>query len=423
MDATHSRGSCLFRPFLHWFVPYFNTYSFPLARAAEYAADATAVALTSPTAAAQALSNVSVTSGFLEDRYWPQVHGLAAEHACPAVAPFSSIGRAVASLVDAVDADYWLRRALATDAQVHDTHPALADRLQAIGAPAQFTPPAVGAAADGLLGNALARVATDLDQRWSAAITPAWAQRYEAAQQQREQLAALNARVTAGDELSIADAYTRARLSDDRGTDPHETLLQFRALYAQVPDHAVICLNLGACLLRLGDPSGAAIVERAMTLDAAVKIAGCELLRDFHARAGRMREADSWQQRRDQCIPMVEAARRERNELLPSDRFAPHALTPEALAVLRTQLASIEGVRAAWLVRKQVEHFPDKPCYVLAYATTPFYRAHDHGRAQAVLEQIKQQVTSPGETIIVNVEGAQRRLRGTIAQIARAQVR
>jgi Zn-dependent protease with chaperone function len=40
LDANESQGRVLFKPFLRWFTPYFNAYSFPLARANEYEADA-----------------------------------------------------------------------------------------------------------------------------------------------------------------------------------------------------------------------------------------------------------------------------------------------------------------------------------------------------------------------------------------------
>ena len=47
LEASESKGSFLFMPFLNWFVPYFSAFSFPLARANEYEADAISVRLTS----------------------------------------------------------------------------------------------------------------------------------------------------------------------------------------------------------------------------------------------------------------------------------------------------------------------------------------------------------------------------------------
>ena len=74
LEESGSKGTLLFKPFLNWFAPYFNAYSFPLARANEYEADATAVRLTSPRAAAAALTNVNVVGSYLSERYWPRIH-------------------------------------------------------------------------------------------------------------------------------------------------------------------------------------------------------------------------------------------------------------------------------------------------------------------------------------------------------------
>ena len=47
LEVSESKGRFLFMSFLNWFVPYFSAFSFPLARANEYEADAISVRLTS----------------------------------------------------------------------------------------------------------------------------------------------------------------------------------------------------------------------------------------------------------------------------------------------------------------------------------------------------------------------------------------
>ena len=59
----------MFRPFFSRYVPYFSAVSFPLARANEYEADRNSARLTSPTAAAAALTTVNVLGNFLENRF------------------------------------------------------------------------------------------------------------------------------------------------------------------------------------------------------------------------------------------------------------------------------------------------------------------------------------------------------------------
>src|SRR5207302_1849162 len=85
-------GSGAIRGVLHWYVPYFNACSFPLARRNEFEADASSVQLTSADSAAQALTNVSVIGSYLRERYWPAVGARARDTAQPAFAPYGALG-------------------------------------------------------------------------------------------------------------------------------------------------------------------------------------------------------------------------------------------------------------------------------------------------------------------------------------------
>ena len=67
LEAAESWGLVLFRPFLRWYAPYFNAYSYPLARANEFEADATSARLASRRAAAEALTAVNVVGSYLRN--------------------------------------------------------------------------------------------------------------------------------------------------------------------------------------------------------------------------------------------------------------------------------------------------------------------------------------------------------------------
>ena len=81
-------GTFLFRRFFNWYVPYFTAYSFPLARANEYEADAAAARLTSPSSIAEALTAVNVVGRYLDERYWADIHRSASDLPRPAFAPY-----------------------------------------------------------------------------------------------------------------------------------------------------------------------------------------------------------------------------------------------------------------------------------------------------------------------------------------------
>jgi Zn-dependent protease with chaperone function len=404
LEANESKGRFLFMPFLNWFAPYFNAYSFPLARANEYEADAISVRLTSSQTAAEALTGISVIDRYLAEKYWPQIFKKADEQQHP-VTPYCGMGRSLATELDEVPGQSWLNQELAMQTDSADTHPALHDRLEKIGAPPLLALPAAGQAADRLLGNALEVITERIDRQWQENVSSAWKERYQEVQGGRHRLAELNAQLAGGAVLTVEEAYDRARLSETIGNNPADALAQFRALNERAPDDPVVCFSLGAHLLRHDDAAGSSFVERAMSLDANIITSGCELLRDFHWRNGRKDDAQAWHQRLVERLQIEEAAAKERNELSLDDKFEYHGLSDEALARLRDGLQSVHGLRCAYFVKKCVRHLEEIPCYVLGYRVSGFFQLHSKRRAQEVLREIKELECFPGETIIVNVEG------------------
>lgn len=88
------------------------------------------------------------------------------------------------------------------------------------------------------------------------------------------------------------------------------------------------------------------------------------------------------------------------------DKFEPHGLSDQALADLRDLLKTIPSLRKVYFVKKRVKHSAQLPCYVFGYRVTAFCRLHSKRRAQEVLRQIQESVRFPGETMIINVDGA-----------------
>jgi len=162
-------GSGVIRAFFRWYIPYFNAVSFPFARANEYQADAAAVLVTSKRGTAQALTGIHIISSYLQQRYWPAA--LAANKEAPqAVAPFRRFTAQAVRQTPELELKAWFTAALEQSASHEDTHPSLTDRLKAMGASAEFSPPAPGESADKLLGAALVRVEKLFDDAWSKAV-------------------------------------------------------------------------------------------------------------------------------------------------------------------------------------------------------------------------------------------------------------
>jgi Zn-dependent protease with chaperone function len=408
LEAQRSRASFLFKPFLRRFAPYFNAYSFPLARADEYEADAIAARLTSPRAAAEALTGVNVVGCYLAERYWPDIHQQADDQPRPAFAPFVGMGPRVASEVDEASARRWLDQALAQPTTTSDTHPALRERLQALGEPPCLALPPPGQAADRLLGEALEEITGRFDQIWQDAVLPSWQERHREVQEGRSRLAELTARHASGAELTPQEAYDRATLTETVAGDADAALDQLRALHQRAPDQAAVCLSLGARLLARDDEDGCALLEQAIELDGTAAPQCCELLRDHHARHGRPEEAAAWHRRLVEHAERNEAAAEERSDVTLRDKFEPHGLPADAVAALAAQLRAIPDLRRAYLVRKRVEHFAHRPLYVLGISVVGSFRLYPKEGGQAVVQRILETVELPGETLVLHVDGDNR---------------
>ena len=90
--------------------------------------------------------------GYLSDFYWPVINAEFGEKPQPSREPYCEMSDAFATRLDKADSatSGWNRQWPGTPRR-KDTHPALRDRLAAIGEEPSFSPPEPGQAADGLL--------------------------------------------------------------------------------------------------------------------------------------------------------------------------------------------------------------------------------------------------------------------------------
>lgn len=418
MSRQNTAGSLVFRPFLSWFVPYFNARSFPLARANEYEADAISVRLTSSHIAAQALTNVNVIASYLGERYWPAIHKQADELPYPAYAPYSSMGKRLAAELDTESAQLWLEQALWRKTTSGDTHPALCDRLQAIGEQARLCPPAPGQSADQLLGDALADISEAFDSNWRRSVLNSWQQRHQVVQQHRRRLEELEARLANGASLSIAEAFERAHLTETVARDRGAALEQFRRLYGRYPEDARITLEYGSRLLACDPEEGRRLVERAMQKDPHLARQCCELLLD-HAR----RHADLTQiSRLEARLVSLRGQAREQGGLVLSDSFERHDLSDETRAILQRQLRHVRGVSGAWLIRKDLRDDAGTTLYVLGVRMAWHSRWQGRRGVQRMMEQLHRLPAIPGETLLISLDGDYYRFERTFRRIKGARL-
>ncbi len=414
MDALEQHGngaSWLFKPFLKRFAPYFNAYSFPLARANEYLADAAAARVTSNAAIADALTSVAVVGSYLGERYWKDIVRHADVQPMPSFAPHASMGNAMVHDLDPPTIKGYLLRALEGRTGTADTHPSLHDRLQALGDKARLRLPREGHAADRLLGRALPYLTAAFDQRWQESIAAAWAERFNAVKAGRECLADLDRRVALGDALTQHEAFERAQLTADIGGDNDAAIEQLRVLVRADAYDVTAFFALGTRLLAHDDPEGVVCLERAMALDEFAIVHALQQVRDFHARNGQDEAAHACQARLVERSQLESQAHDERCQLDAEATLEEHQLPPETVQELRQRLSDVGGIHRAYIARKRVVHLAHRPCYVVAFTVRPWWGAWLPGHARRVDQALQsiQSVHLPGDAILLCLDGKARR--------------
>jgi Zn-dependent protease with chaperone function len=426
LDELHReghRGGGMIRRFVDWYVPRFNAYSFPLARANEYAADAVSARVTSPQAAAEALTAVNVVGHYLRNRYWPSVFAKASDMPHPAFGPYARFSDELDGAIAGDEEDTSLQHALAQRTSPDNTHPSLTDRLRALGAEPRLALPSLEGSATQLLGDARERIVERLDRRWQDHVIHDWRKRYEQVQQSRERLESLDQRA-ATEPLDVDEAIERTRLTAEHGAGLDAAIEQLRALHAHQVDSALVNYELGIRLLERDDASGQSCIERAIELDEGAKRPGYEALRDFHWRRGNIEAAGEFNDRAQGAFEDDEAARKERSTLHFIERVESAQLDVLVRDALGAELARVKGVRRAWIGRKHLRVRPQPPVYVLAFSryrvswpwgTVSWWisalRSHEAEREQDIRARIIRDVSLPGAGFVLCVDsGGARRI-------------
>src|SRR5512134_3140081 len=181
-----------------WYAPYFNAYTFVLARANEYEADSAAADLVGASAAARALKRYHVTNGahtrFVERTFEAMrdvsapPRDFAQQWAARAVQPHPG-----------EHAQQWLQQALDRTPRSMDTHPTLRLRLQALlpqDSTERSAPPAAlqgPSAASAWFGTLADRLRDEQQRQWAERVAEPWGERHAQWQQRRARLTELAA--------------------------------------------------------------------------------------------------------------------------------------------------------------------------------------------------------------------------------------
>ena len=423
-------ASFLFDWFIKWYAPYFNAYSFVLARAQEYEADQSAVETAGQTVAARALVAIKLKARALQGDLWSNFYRHAGDQPQAPKNTFALMLTEVERPLTPLKIKQWLRQELTVMTGYDDTHPALAERLRGMGfEDAELSSnslvqtlnlkdePPQESAAQHLLKEAPADIIERYDRLWREQIVPAWKQKHEAVQQARKRLAELE-QESETRPLAIDEQWERARcLAATK--DAAAALPIVREIIRQDPDHVRASFALGATLLEQQDATGIAYLQKAMHLDSATTGDACLLLSEFYQAQDRQSEAETYWEKAKSFYERQQRLQQEAVNLTVYDQFEPHDLNDEDLQRLKIQLSKTYGLAAAYLVRRIVEQ---EPTYVLAVLASYTWKNGRSGKHVGdLINELAGSIELRKPTVFVSLD-AKPHLAQAISQVSGAEV-
>jgi len=353
-----------------WYAPYFNAYTFVLARANEYQADAAAAELVGVEVTTSALKRVDVSAahyGKFMQRTFRQI-------ASSAMPPpdLSAQWASVAHAAPEDQAQRWLQRALRVEAAVHDTHPPLRERLRALqgddavlaaSVPTNLEGPT---AAQAWLGASADLVREKIQTEWRDRVANAWKERHEEVDKQKRRLEEL----LSLDEPTLDEHAERLRASLD--LHPESDLSNdFATFIERHPGSALGPYLMGCWRLANDHEDGLQHLERAVALDRDATKPACEKAFEYLTERGDPR-ADAYRKRWNERDRMDQVVAGQLQQLDVEHELRDPDLTDgELTVVLNLVKAHHDGIAKAYLARRVLPADRERRTYVLALDLEP----------------------------------------------------
>ncbi len=367
-------GANLMSRFFQWYYPRFDAYSFVLARQNEYEADAISVELTNPEIAADALVNVYVSAPYVNDNYWTKYFKKADTRPEPGFLPWQGLSQFLhKSSVAAMDLQQGLAEQLKLETTYDDTHPALVDRLQAIGVKPSVPKPTMVTAAKAWFGKEYDRTLASFDEQWLQDNKQAWRERYEYVSESVAALKQLNTR--ANDDLNDEDLWQKAVLTEEFIDSERATAL-YRAYQTRHPKNADVAFILGRLAYDRKDDEllkqmSIALVKQTLAVEA------CRYAYFYLQEQQRFDEAKFWYEQGTKSAEIDEYDEMERSMFLETDELIEHTLDKDVIRHIRHKLRASKKVKKAWIAQKKTKHNTDIPAIAIAFESKGVYLSEE----------------------------------------------
>ncbi|MDH5641013.1 MAG: M48 family metalloprotease [Nitrospira sp.] len=406
-------ASFVFTKFLAWYSPFFNAYSFVLAREQEYEADRNAAYLVGPHCMKDTLASLSVVGRLLEESFWPMLDQRNRETVHPPDGYLEDLAQSIQNPDHREQIQQFFGETMQEQTGYTDTHPSLADRLAALTTvPARKGDPPASVSIPQLLGSddesagqyylggTCKALCKRLNREWIEQIREPWKKKYDEKQDAQIRMLELRKKSSEG-ELTEEELWDYAMTTEllEGGT---AAITALRQLVDRSPDHVSANFALGRLLLANGDRTGLERLEQAVEKDRDAFLSAAALAEAFLIRTGQHEEAAIYRERAMERRELLAQAEEERQHITPDDLFLPHDLSREEARALAHELSALAEIGEAYLLRKRVRVMPNVPAYVLVVVPRyPWYEWREDTKNEALLAKLSQEIPLPSNTYIL----------------------
>jgi Zn-dependent protease with chaperone function len=433
LEAQKRWGVGIFVRFAKWYAPLFNAYTFVLARAHEYAADRSAAEVAGARVFGETLVTMTLKGRLVSESFWPGIFKQVEQAPEPPPGVYQISRQALAAPLEQKDAQKWLETALSVPTGYSDTHPALFDRLTALGcfdeeaggkffgSLAVISPLGEETAARYYLGTSCDALSAQLSEAWQKHVADNWRARHEYVQHLRQGLKQLEEKSQA-QSLDAEEMWTRAHWTAElEGGEAAVPLL--RAVLESAPQHVAANYLLGQILVAKDEAAGIDLLENAMAKDPEAVVPGCQAIYWYLRRQGQDERARQYEARLFRQQELLGRAREESSYASAKDQFAPHGLPAELAEIIARQLARFPELLRAYFVRKMTRYLPERPAYILGVIRRrKWIEISSPDKDRQLVHQIATQVSFPGHTLVIILSRRNRKLRRKIERIAGATI-
>ena len=153
------------------------------------------------------------------------------------------------------------------------------------------------------------------------------------------------------------------------------------------------------------------MIETAIAADPMLTREGCGLLHTHFNRTGQSKKLRPLEDSVERFQKRLMVAQHERARITAADTFVAHGLAEPQLAQLRKVLSSEPAIAAAAIARKQLEHFPNSPCFAVSLKIkTVWWKPRSQKANRQIVRRVLKQLALPGHFLVFVKEKNRKRL-------------